>query len=148
MKIVVDSNLVFSAMLNPQSSIGDIILNSQETFSFHGCEYLKEEISEHRSKILKISRYSESEYDELLMLIYSRISFEVESNIPFEIWLKAAELVRDVDMDDIAHVALCLYLDIKLWTGDKNLIQGLTQKGFKYLITTPEMLQIRKLASL
>ncbi len=45
MKVVVDSNIVFSAMLNPESSIGDIILNSQETFTFYGCEYLRQDMS-------------------------------------------------------------------------------------------------------
>jgi predicted nucleic acid-binding protein len=47
-------------------------------------------------------------------------------------------------MDDIAFVALSLFLDIKLWTGDKQLIGGLTKKGFKNIITTHEMLQLRR----
>lgn len=63
MKFVVDSNIVFSAMLNPASSIGDILLNSQDTFTFYGCEYLREEINEHKIKIIKISGYDELEFD-------------------------------------------------------------------------------------
>ena len=47
-------------------------------------------------------------------------------------------------MDDISHVALSLFLDIKLWTGDKLLIGGLTKKGFTNFITTQEMLQLRR----
>jgi predicted nucleic acid-binding protein len=143
MKFVVDTNIVFSAMLNPGSSIGDIILNSQETFSFYTCEYLREEIDIHKNKIIKITGYDESEYSEVEFLIYKQIDFFTESTIPFEFWKKAAEFVRDVDMDDINFVALSLFLDIKLWTGDKSLTDGLTKKGFKNLITTQEVLQFR-----
>jgi hypothetical protein len=34
MKIVVDSNIVFSAILNTQSNIGQLILNSSKYFNF------------------------------------------------------------------------------------------------------------------
>jgi predicted nucleic acid-binding protein len=144
MKVVVDSNIVFSAMLNPESSIGDIILNSQDTFSFYACEYLREEINEHKDKIIKLTGYDEREYSEVEFLVYKHVDFFSESTIPFEFWQKAADLVRDIDMDDITFVALSLFLDIKLWTGDKLLIDGLTKKGFKNIITTQEMLQLRR----
>lgn len=143
MKVVVDSNIVFSAMLNPQSSIGDILLNSQDTFTFYGCEYLREEINDHKDKIIKLAGYDEHEYDEVKFLVYKQVDFFSESTIPFEFWQKAADFVRDVDMDDITHVALSLFLGIKLWTGDKLLIAGLTKKGFTNFITTQEMLQLR-----
>lgn len=144
MKVVVDSNIIFSAMLNPESNIGDIILNSQDTFTFYCCEYLREEINDHKDKIIKIAGYGEHEYDELAFLVYKQVDFFSESTIPFEFWQKAADFVRDVDMDDISHVALSLFLDIKLWTGDKLLIGGLTKKGFTNFITTQEMLQLRR----
>lgn len=124
MKVVVDSNIVFSAILNPGSSIGDIILNSQETFSFYACDYVREEINEHKDKIIKITGYDKREYDEVEFLVYKQIDFFSESTIPFEFWKKAADFVRDIDMDDIPFVALSLFLDIKLWTGDKWLIGG------------------------
>ena len=124
MKVVVDSNIVFSVILNPGSSIGDIILNSQETFSFYACDYVREEINEHKDKIIKITGYDKREYDEVEFLVYKQIDFFSESTIPFEFWKKAADFVRDIDMDDIPFVALSLFLDIKLWTGDKWLIGG------------------------
>ncbi len=144
MKVVVDSNIVFSAMLNPESSIGDIILNSQDTFSFYACEYLREEINDHKDKIIKLTGYSEREYAEVAFLIYKQVDFFSESTIPFEFWQKAADLVRDIDMDDIPFVALALFLDLKLWTGDKLLIGGLTKKGFMNILTTQEILQLRR----
>jgi predicted nucleic acid-binding protein len=143
MKIVVDSNVVFSALLNPKSSIGDIILNSQDTFSFYTCEFLREEIGNHKNKILARTGYDDRDFNELEFLVYKQIDFFSESTIPFEFWRKAAEFVRDIDMDDISFVALSLFLDLKLWTGDKSLQIGLARKGFTNIITTQEMMQLR-----
>ena len=66
-----------------------------------------------------------------------------EALIPFEFWKTAANYVRDVDMDDIAFVALSLFLDIKFWTGDKVLRKALIKKGFKNCLSTQELLQLR-----
>lgn len=80
----------------------------------------------------------------MAFLIYKQVDFFSESTIPFEFWQKEADLVRDIDMDDIPFVALALFLDLKLWTGDKLLIGGLTKKGFMNILTTQEILQLRR----
>ncbi|GAB4488645.1 MAG: hypothetical protein OHK0019_05190 [Saprospiraceae bacterium] len=128
MNVIVDSNIVFSAMLNTQSRIGDILLNSPDIFEFYTCEYLREEIENHKVKIMARAGYDEQEYDEVKFLTYKNLQFFTDSLIPFEIWKKAADYVRDIDMNDIAYVALSSYLDVKLWTGDKLLRDGLAKK--------------------
>ena len=125
MKVIVDSNIVFSAILNSQSTVGDILLNSQNQLEFYTCGSLIEEIEEHKSRILEKTSYTETEFREITFLIYQQITFL----IPFDIWKKAAELVRDVDMDDIAFVALSIFLDIKIWTRDRQLQIGSEVKG-------------------
>jgi predicted nucleic acid-binding protein len=42
-------------------------------------------------------------------------------------------------MDDLPFVALALYLDAYLWTGDKILYDGLKTKGLKKVISTQEL---------
>jgi len=44
MKIVVDSNIVFSAILNSQGKIAQLIINGSKYFSFFSVNLLKEEI--------------------------------------------------------------------------------------------------------
>lgn len=144
MKIIVDSNIVFSALLDPQSNIGDIIFNAEGDLSFYTCEYLREEIRAHKDKLCKRAHYTDQEFDELEYLLYSKITFFSESTIPFEFWQKAAGFVRDIDMNDIPFVTLSLFLQLKLWTGDKTLINGLQQKGFENIITAQEILDGRK----
>jgi len=146
MRIAVDSNIVYSAILNTEGRIGDILLNSQEQFVFYACEYLREEIEDHKAKIMTAAEYDERTFSETKYLVYSSLKFFTESVIPFEFWRQAADLVRDIDMDDIAFVALSLFLDIKLWTGDKKLREGLARKGFANSISTQELLVFREKA--
>ena len=40
MKIVIDTNIVFSAILNPESPIGQIILNGSKYFTFYSADLL------------------------------------------------------------------------------------------------------------
>ena len=44
--------------------------------------------------------------------------------IPFEEWIKALRLVRDIDKDDINFVALNNFINQILWTGDTGLYNG------------------------
>lgn len=60
-------------------------------------------------------------------------------------WAKAANLVRDIDMDDIAFVTLAEFLGLKLWTGDRALIKGLARKGYTNFIITDELFKLRTL---
>ena len=43
-------------------------------------------------------------------------------------------------MDDLPFVALTIYLDGLLWTGDKKLLKGLAVKGFEKTISTEELI--------
>lgn len=145
MKFVVDTNIAFSAILNTQSKIGDLIMNSHGIFEFHACDTLRSELKKHRSKLLELSKLSDEQLDQSIYQITNCLNFTAEALIPFEYWLKGAELVRDVDMDDIAFLALNEFLSVKLWTGDKELMKGLAKKGYTNFITTEELFNLRSL---
>lgn len=59
---------------------------------------------------------------------------------------QAFELCRDIDPDDTPFVAFSIFMNCKLWTGDKKLITGLNNKDFKISITTEALFKdfIRK----
>lgn len=144
MKIVIDTNIVFSAILNSQSSIGQILLYSDKTIRFYNPRFLQTEIQNHISKIKKYTHLTDSEIYELIEIIYSKIIFISEELIPKETLLIADKLTKAVDFDDAIFVALAMHLKCKLWTGDKLLMKSLQQKGFKRFITTKELKERQK----
>jgi len=140
--IILDTNIVFSSILNARSNIGEVIFNNNERFDFYSSNFLREEIDRHRSKILQLSKTSELEVNEVIFQIYKKIKFISDQQIPYQYWAEAAPLVREIDMDDLPFVALTNYLDGFLWTGDLKLRNGLQSKGYQKCISTEELLEI------
>ena len=144
MIIIVDTNIAFSAILNTKSIIGDLILNSNKIFQFWSCHYLWEEIDRHWDKLKRISKLGDSELLESQRLVYKNISFIDEGQIPKTHRLRGYKLVKEIDLNDIVFVALNEYQKSILWTGDKALINGLKLIGYDRVVTTEEMVKLRK----
>lgn len=68
-KIVVDTNIIFSCLLNSDGKIGDLVFNSDIVFSFYSNQYMQVEIRKHWQKLLKISKLNDDE----LELAYSKM---------------------------------------------------------------------------
>ena len=139
MKIIVDTNIVFSAILNSNSRIGKILLNSKEHFQFFTCNYLRTEIQRHRNKLLKLTKLTEDQLSELEDLITQHITFIDERLIPQDLLIKTEIQLKAIDPDDTVFVALTKHLEGKLWTGDLQLYNGLKAKRFKDIILTSEL---------
>ena len=75
MKIIVDSNIVFSAILNTRSNIGQILTIGSKHFDFYTIDLLKTEILNHKTKIQKITGFSDDKFEEIYDLIISKIRF-------------------------------------------------------------------------
>ena len=144
MRIVVDSNIVFSALLNSTGTIGELLFNSEERFTFFAPYFLQDEIEKHWKKILKISKLSEEVLRESQFRIYKRISFFDEHEISEKIWKTTEELLKDIDLDDTAFLVLTKHLRATLWSGDKALVLGLRKAGFTKVVTTTELISLIK----
>jgi predicted nucleic acid-binding protein len=142
MRIVVDTNIVFSAVLNTNSQIAGILLLSNPSLLFYSTAQLYSELNSHWDKLLRLSGYNDFELNRLIDLITKKIRFINISLIPNEIYRVANELTFDVDADDTEFVALTEFLDGKLWTGDKKLQKGLIQKKWNRFVNTDEILSI------
>lgn len=59
MKIIVDTNIIFSGLLSPNGTISDLLLNSSDVFDFYSPTFVLEELENHRTKLLKITGFSE-----------------------------------------------------------------------------------------
>ena len=118
------------------------MIKSKDYFDFFSVDQLKKELEKHKVKIKRITNYSEEEYIEARELAISKVKFIRDTLIPKPDLLIAEELLQDIDPDDTVFLALSIHFDAKLWTGDLELIDGLTTKGFYNTITTRELFTI------
>lgn len=144
MKIVIDTNIIFSALLNSTGTIGDLIFNSGRNFEFYSCSYMRYEIDKHWDKLKSISKLTDSQLQVARFELFKKINFINEELIPEKQWLSAERIVKDIDIDDLDFVALTNFIKGYLWTGDKPLYNGLKEKNFKKVLNTNELEKLRK----
>jgi predicted nucleic acid-binding protein len=143
MKIVVDTNIIFSVLLNSNSNIGNLVFNSHKHFEFYSCAYMRYEIKKHWERLKKISKLSDEQLQVSYTQVLSKLKFINEEIIPVETWLSSEEITKEIDIDDTDFVALAKFLKATLWTGDKVLYTGLKKLGFKKLLNTSELFELR-----
>ena len=141
MRIVVDANIVFSAILNTESRIGQALLNPLQDVQFVAPEYLLHEIHLHHSKICSITGFSSERVMDIQHLICSHILFISEAQIPLDMLERAEKLVSDIDPKDALYVALSDFFHCPIWSGDLKLKDGLTNKEFDRFIAIEELLR-------
>ena len=139
-KYIIDTNLVFSATLNLQSSIGQFILASNTNdIKFYAPLYLKSEIEKYIFKLVQISKLEVPQVKRILELLYNRINFVDDKDIPFLHYKTAVFYVKDVDMNDLPFVTLNEFINGTLVTGDLELYNGLIAKGYQKVVTFKQL---------
>jgi predicted nucleic acid-binding protein len=136
MKVIADTNIIISALINAKGKESDIILTPSYELDKYTCYFLYDEIQKHKGKIFRAAGINETAFLDVYFTITKRIKFINEEQIPESIWKKAFLYTTDIDEDDTPFIALALYLDGYLWTGDKKLIRGVSARGFKKILTT------------
>lgn len=139
MNLIIDTNIVFSTLLNPNSIIGDLLLNYQDSIHFFAPELLIEEIDRYSDKIEKYSKLNSSQIAICKSLLLNSIQFVSENLISTESWTSAYNLTIDIDENDTPFVALAIEMNTKLWSGDKKLTSGLLSKKSEIIYTTQEL---------
>lgn len=123
MRLIVDANIVFSGILNTNSRIGDLLINSKPYFTFISPHFLTTEIRNHYSKLNKVSGLTLPEVQEAEIQICKNILFISEEQIKISHWIAAHLLVADIDPKDTLYIAYSNHFHCKVWSGDKALIK-------------------------
>jgi predicted nucleic acid-binding protein len=128
LRVVVDTNILFSAILRPRGRFVEVLLGS--TAEFYICESVLVELFRRKEKLVNASRLSAEEVVQAYGQVISTVRLHKEGLIATHDWDRAYSLCSDVDVSDTPHVALAFALNALLWTGDKRLRDGLEAKGF------------------
>jgi len=142
-KLVVDTNIIFSGLLSPVGTISDLLINSSNKFELFFPTTILEELDNHEAKILKISGYTKREMMYQRRILLKGIDLIDLESIKTSTLIKALELTKDVDEFDAPFIALALDLECSVWTGDKKLINGLKNRGVDWILSTDEIIKIR-----
>lgn len=136
MKIIIDSNVLFSALIK-DSITRKIILDYDSLFLFPS--YIFEEMEKHKKELFLKSGMDEDEFYTLLELILKKVLV-----IPNEMFVpyrkEALSIVKDIDPDDVIFVACALaYSSSIIWSDDKKLknqnkVNVLSTKEIKKLL--------------
>ena len=131
--VVVDTNLIFSALIPKASKIRELLFESNMTF--FAPNFLISEIYKHKEKLIKNSKLDESEFYLYFNEIIEKIQFVPIDFISLDSRQKAYDLCKDIDIKDTPFIALTIDLNLLIWTGDKKLKDRLRSKGFNDFFT-------------
>jgi len=138
MDLVIDTNILFSALLKRDSNEFQIVKSGKH--EIYACQYSVVELFKHKEKLVKLSGLQEEDLVKTYYVLLQQIHPLEEREFPKKIRQKAFNLCRMVDEYDMMFVATALFVNGFLWTGDKKLIKGLQKKGYDKTITTAELM--------
>jgi predicted nucleic acid-binding protein len=130
MKVIVDTNIIFSALLREDNRYARAIIKNEEAHDFYAVYFTIVELFKHKERIKEFSSLSEADILEVLYELLKHIHIINDDIISVASWKQAMQLAHDVDVKDVPNVALTIELSAKLWTNDIELKKGLRAKGF------------------
>ncbi len=133
MRIIVDANIVFSAILNTNSKIADILINSKGIFDFLAPDYLQIELRKYHAKISKISNLTIIEIENIQSKITKPIFFMSGIHIPENKWILAENMVADIDPKDTPYLAFHCFTIVEFGLEIKHSEMDLKTKALKTL---------------
>ncbi len=134
---VIDTNIVMSMLISGKSHYKAIL----SVYNFHLPEYSLTELDEHKDVIFEKTRFNEQELQDFIYFVFKSISVIPSIALSKKSVKTANELCNDIDIEDVAFVALSSDMNIPFLTRDDILYNGLRKKGFKNVIMFDDFLR-------
>ncbi|MCD6318486.1 hypothetical protein J7M02_05415 [Candidatus Aerophobetes bacterium] len=137
MKIVLDSNIIFSALISGK----EIYLDILRTNDVYIPDIVFSELNKYEARLIEKTKLKQPEFKMFVRMLFEAIIVIPKFAISIENWQNAHKICKDIDEKDTPFVALSLEFKIPLWTNDKKLMEGVKKKEFGNFITTQELLE-------
>lgn len=134
MRVVADSNIVFSALISGKPVYLDIFRMARVSVP----DFMLLEIEKYEARIIKKTKLAGT-FRQFTRDLFSEITVIPKLAIAPESFAEAYELCKDIDEKDTPFLALSIDLALPLWTNDKPLTDGLRAKGYVRLIGNAEI---------
>ena len=122
MKVIIDTNKLFSAALSKNGKIAQTLFSDE--YEFIAPHFAMVELFKYKDKLVVLTKKSEVEVLEILYLILLQVNFFNEKSLSLSSRQAAYSLCKDIDPKDAIFIALSIELNAPLWTGDKKLKKG------------------------
>lgn len=122
MKVIVDTNILFSATLTQSGRIAQTLFSDE--YDFFVPHFTMIELFKYKEKLISLTRKPEVEVLEILYHTLSQINFYNEKSISIASRQSAYDLCKTIDPKDTVFLALSFELNAPLWSGDKKLKKG------------------------
>jgi predicted nucleic acid-binding protein len=117
MRLVVDTNVIFSAMI-ADGATRDVLLTGDHAFEVP--EYFHSELLNNLDTVQEKTGLDRGELELLLDLLFDDIAVVPSDEFAYALD-EAEELIADTDPDDVPFVALALHRDAAIWSDDEDL---------------------------
>ena len=64
--IIIDTNIIFRAILKPSNLVSEIIFNNGDQLEFYAPAFLRTEIDNHRDRIVALAKTNQSQINQVL----------------------------------------------------------------------------------
>jgi len=128
MNFVIDTNILISALIK-DSVTRKIIIESGLNFYYPKISFY--EIQKHKQLVLKKSRMSEKQFNDVLNILLDNVILVSEYQFADSLG-KANDLIGKIDINDVVFLACALSLNSEIWSDDKHFQK---QKNVKVLTT-------------
>lgn len=137
MRIVVDSNIIFSALISGKEVYLDIFKKNDVYIP----DIVFSELNKYELRLVQKTKLKQTQFKNFIQMVFEEVIVIPKFAISIESWQNAYEICKDTDEKDTPFIALSLELKIPLWTNDKKLISGIRAKGFYNIVTNEELLE-------
>ncbi|PIQ94666.1 MAG: hypothetical protein COY75_01770 [Nitrospirae bacterium CG_4_10_14_0_8_um_filter_41_23] len=138
MKIVVDSNIIFSALISGKEIYVDIFKINDVFIP----DIVFSELNKYEARLIKKTKLKKNEFKTFVQMLFEEITVIPKFAISPENWQMAYNICNKIDEKDTPFVALSLELKIPLCTNDKTLYEKLKEKGFDNFVTVEELMKL------
>lgn len=122
MIVVVDTNIVFSALLSKGNKFARHLFETKNNWVTPA--YLFYEVFNHKDRIVNKSKLTVEEFQEHFLLLFSHIDIINVQKVSTRSFFLAHKFLNDKDPFDIPFFALAIEMNAKIWTMDNNFRQG------------------------
>jgi len=120
MKLVVDANVVISCLVKKGVTFDVVLLNSVlKKLELVAPEFLMIEVGKHKEELLKETKLTKGEFEEVMEFLVEEITFLSASQ--FLEFLPEARRLLSEHPKDVPYLALALKLNCPIFSGDKTL---------------------------